>query len=105
MMLQSLIIIEHDGQRPKRSSLGAISLGQKLGGAYGLLVLGHNVSGVVENLKTFGAVSVFAADHPILAEPLADRYAAVVAQTVRETGASYLLGISSTLSKDILPRA
>lgn len=104
-MLQSLILIEHDGRSPKRSSLGAISLGQKLGGAYGLLVLGHNVSGVVESLKTFGAAAVFGADHPSLAEPLADRYAAAVAQAVRQTGASYLLGTSSTLSKDILPRA
>ena len=43
-------------------------------------------------------------DDPALAEPLADRYAAVIAEAVREQGAKTLLGASSTFSKDILPR-
>jgi electron transfer flavoprotein alpha subunit len=45
------------------------------------------------------------ADDPVLAEPLADRYAAVIAEAARKHGATTLLGSSSTFSKDVLPRA
>jgi electron transfer flavoprotein alpha subunit len=40
-----------------------------------------------------------------LAEPLADRYAKVIAEVAQERGTTTLLGTSSTFSKDILPRA
>ena len=38
-------------------------------------------------------------------EPLADRYAKVIADACQKTGATTLLATSSTFSKDILPRA
>ena len=49
--------------------------------------------------------AVMVADDPALAEPLADRYATVIAEAARECGAKTVLGTSSTFSKDVLPRA
>ncbi len=104
-MISSLVIIEHDGQRVKRGSLSAITLARQLEGTFGLLVVGSGVSAIAQSLQTFGAATVLTAEAPELSEPLADRVAAVIAQMVRQTGATTVLGVSSTYTKDILPRA
>ena len=103
-MAESLVLIEHDRQQVKRSSLHAITLAQQLGGEYELLVIGHVVNKISSSLVSLGATSVIVADDPALAEPLADRYATVIAEAVRKSGAKNILGTSSTFSKDILPR-
>jgi electron transfer flavoprotein alpha subunit len=60
---------------------------------------------IAASLISYGATAVVVADHPALAEPLADRYASVIAEVMRQQSAKTLLGASSTFSKDILPRA
>src|SRR5437867_10479654 len=104
-MAESLVLIEHDRQQVKRPSLHAITLARQLGGEYALLVLGHGLDGIAASLVSYGASAVVVADDPGLAEPLADRYATVIAEAAQERGAATLLGTSSTFSKDILPRA
>jgi electron transfer flavoprotein alpha subunit len=89
----------------KRPSLHAITLARQLGGDYALLILGHGLDEVVATLVSYGASAVIVADDPALAEPLADRYAKVIADAARQHGATTLLGSSSTFSKDVLPRA
>lgn len=103
-MFQSLVIIEHDGQRVKRASLHAISLARQLGSAYACMILGSGLTEMAETLRVLGASLVLVADDSALAEPLADRYAAVIAQTARQRGVSAVVGTSSTFTKDILPR-
>ncbi|HXA08939.1 MAG TPA: electron transfer flavoprotein subunit alpha/FixB family protein [Chthoniobacterales bacterium] len=104
-MAATLVLIEHDRQQVKGPSLHAITLARQLGGEYALLVLGHGLNEVAASLVSYGASAVIVADDAALAEPLADRYAAVVAQVAQKHGAKTLLGSSSTFSKDILPRA
>ena len=89
----------------KRPSLHAITLARQLGGDYALLVLGHGLDEIAATLVSYGASAVIVADDPALAEPLADRYATVIAEAARKHGAKTLLGSSSTFSKDVLPRA
>ena len=43
-MSEILVILEHDGQHLKVSSLNAISLAKQLGEAYDVLVLGSEVN-------------------------------------------------------------
>src|SRR5207237_9435571 len=74
-------------------------------GQSALLVLGHGLYGIATSLVSYGASAVVVADDPALAEPLADRYATVIAEAARNSGAKTILGTSSTFSKDILPRA
>ena len=104
-MPESLILIEHDRQQVKRPSLHAITLARQLGGEYLLLLLGHGLDDVAATLVSHGASAVVVADDQLLAEPLADRYAAVIAQAMQKHDAKILLGSSSTFSKDVLPRA
>jgi electron transfer flavoprotein alpha subunit len=103
-MVHSLVIIEHDGRRVKRGSLSAITLARQLGGSYALVVIGHAVSEIAESLRNLGASSVFVADSAALAEPLADRYAAVLTNIARQVDAKNIVATSSTYTKDILPR-
>ena len=104
-MAATLVLIELDRQQVKRPTLHAITLARQLGGDYALLVLGHDLDEVVAPLVSYGASAVIVADDPALAEPLADRYAKVIADAARQHGARTLLGSSSTFSKDVLPRA
>jgi electron transfer flavoprotein alpha subunit len=104
-MAETLVLIEQDHQQVKRPSLHAITLARQLGGEYALVLLGHDLDKIAGSLVSLGANAVVVADDPALAEPLADRYATVVAEVVRKRGAITLLATSSTFSKDILPRA
>jgi electron transfer flavoprotein alpha subunit len=104
-MAESLILIEHDRQQVKRPSLHAITLARQFGGEYALLLLGHGLDGIAASLVSYGATAVIVADDPALTEPLADRYATVIAEAARNRGAKTILATSSTFSKDILPRA
>lgn len=104
-----LIIAEHAGGLLKPSSAAAAGFAAKLcaaaGGQYHILVLGAGVSPVVAAASSLGAAQVIVADAPALAEPLADRYASVIASAARLRGIHLLVAAASTFSKDILPRA
>src|SRR5882757_8200046 len=104
-MAESLVLIEHHREHVNRPALHAITLARQLGGEYALLVVGHGLDGIAASLASYGASAVVVADDPALAEPLADRYATVIAEAARGCGAKTVLGTSSTFSKDVLPRA
>ncbi|MEO7167796.1 MAG: electron transfer flavoprotein subunit alpha/FixB family protein [Spartobacteria bacterium] len=105
MTARTLILIEHDRREVKRPSLHAITAARQLGGDFALLLLGQGLDEMAGSLVSYGASTVLVADGEALAEPLADRYAAVIAQAAQKLGATTLLANSSTFSKDILPRA
>jgi electron transfer flavoprotein alpha subunit len=104
-MPESLVLIEHDHRQVKRSSLHAITLARQIGGEYALLVIGHDVGAIAASLVSYGASAVLVADNANLAEPLADRYAMVIAEAARTRGSQTIMATSSTFSKDVLPRA
>ncbi len=104
MAAQTLILIEHDRRQVKRPSLHAVSAARQLGGDFAFLLLGNGLDEMTTSLTGYGASAVLVADDAALAEPLADRYAAVLADACRKVGATTLLATSSTFSKDILPR-
>lgn len=100
-----LVLVEHDGQRVKRSSLAGVELARRLGGPYTLALIGHGIQALATSLQSYGADAVLVVEDPSLAEPLADRYAHAVTQLARHTSATRVVGISSTFTKDVLPRA
>ncbi|MBA2436265.1 MAG: electron transfer flavoprotein subunit alpha/FixB family protein [Chthoniobacterales bacterium] len=105
MTARTLILVEHDRREVKRPSLHAITTARALGGDYALLLLGQGLDEMASSLVSYGAAAVLVADDEALAEPLADRYAVVIAQAAQKLGATTLIGHSSTFCKDILPRA
>lgn len=99
-----LVVVQHDGTGILRASLGAVTLARRLGFPFAFVVLGSGLPAAADSLKRFGAARIFVADDALLAEPLADRYAYVIADAATRAGAHTVLGISSTFTKDILPR-
>jgi electron transfer flavoprotein alpha subunit len=105
MTAKTIVLIEHDRGQVKSPSLHAIMAARQLGGDYVLLLLGHDLNEMAQSIVTLGASAVLLADNESLAEPLADRYARVIADAFHKTGATTLVATASTFSKDILPRA
>jgi electron transfer flavoprotein alpha subunit len=99
-----LVVIEHDGKQVKPASLKAISAARQLGGSYSLLCIGNDIESVTASLLGFTAMKVFVSDHALLADPIADRYARVVADIAIEGKAQTVIAASSTFSRDLLPR-
>ena len=104
MSAKTIVLIEHDRGEVKCPSLHAITAARELGGDYVLLLLGHDLDEMAKSIVAFGAAAALVADDVFLAEPLADRYARVIADAFQKTGATTLLATASTFSKDILPR-
>ncbi|MCS6861448.1 MAG: electron transfer flavoprotein subunit alpha/FixB family protein [Abditibacteriales bacterium] len=104
-----LVIAEHDDGQLKQATLSAVGFARQVsaeaGGAFEVLVIGQGVSGIAESLRGYGATTVLIADSPALQHPVADKYAQVIADVVRERHATMVVAAASTFSKDILPRA
>jgi electron transfer flavoprotein alpha subunit len=102
--MKILVIAETDGAKVSEKSLPALAFAQQVGADnFTLLAIGHNLSGI-ESLTRYGAQSVWVADDPRLAKPLAERYAPVVTQAVQQAGADLLVATTSTFSRDLLAR-
>ncbi len=104
-MSLTLVLTEHDQGQLKLASLSAAAFAAQVGEPFDVLVLGSGVATVAESLRTAGARTVLVADHAELAEPLADRYAHVIAAVAKARGATLVVGAVSTFTKDVLPRA
>jgi electron transfer flavoprotein alpha subunit len=102
-----LVVAEHDGEHVRPGSRSALAVARDLTAHSGeraeLLVLGSELDSVAADAARFAPV--IAADHPLLANPTADRYARVVADVAKAREASSIVANSTTFAKDILPRA
>jgi electron transfer flavoprotein alpha subunit len=108
-MNRILVIAEHDSGTLKLASFAAAGFASKVcaasGGSFDFLLLGSGIAVAADGLRKSGAAAVLAADSPELAQPLADRYAKIIADTAKARGATIVVAAASTFSKDILPRA
>ncbi len=108
-MPKVLVVAEHEDGQLKLATLSAVAFAAKAvseaGGAFEILVVGSQVAGIAEQLRSYGAETVLLADHGQLKDPLGDRYAQVIAEVVQQRGSTMIAGAASTFSKDILPRA
>ena len=100
-----LILAELDNGVLKQATLSAAGFARKAGAPFEMLVLGANVGAAAQALARCGAAAVLAADSPALAQPVADRYAKVIAEVAKARGATLVVGVASTFTKDVLPRA
>jgi electron transfer flavoprotein alpha subunit len=107
-MQRILVLAEHDHGQLKLATFAAAGFAQKVcaatGGTFDFLLLGSGLAATAEGLRAAGAAVVLTADALELQEPLADRYAAVIAATAQAHGSTLVVGAASTFTKDILPR-
>jgi electron transfer flavoprotein alpha subunit len=104
-----LVLAELDDGQLKLATLSAVGFARKVaadtGGAFDILIIGSQVESTAKLLHNYGAASVLLANHAQLQNPLADKYARVIAEVVKQRGSTMVVGTASTFSKDILPRA
>lgn len=108
-MTKVLVIAEHHNGKLKLATLSAIGFARQVvaetGGAFEILVIGENLGALAAELGVYGATTVITTDHALLRNPVADKFAQIIAQAARQRGASLVAAAASTYSKDILPRA
>ena len=102
-----LVVAEHDGAHVRPGSYSALAVARDLATHTGeqveLLVLGSGLESVAADAARFAPVMVV--DHPLLANPTADRYAHIIADVAKAREAGSIVANSTTFAKDILPRA
>jgi electron transfer flavoprotein alpha subunit len=106
-VMRVLVVAEHDGHALRAASLSCFTFAQSVaettGGDVTWLVLGDEIDRVATDASRFAPVIVV--DSPLLSQTLADSYARVIATVVRERQFDLVSAVSSTLSKDVIPRA
>ncbi|MGQ0636831.1 MAG: electron transfer flavoprotein subunit alpha/FixB family protein [Planctomycetaceae bacterium] len=102
-----LVIAEHARGTLRLGSRSAVAvardIGQQTGADVEILVLGADLAQAAADAGRYAPV--VAADHALLADPTADRYAQVIADVARAHKAHVLIAAATTFSRDILPRA
>jgi electron transfer flavoprotein alpha subunit len=102
-----LVVAEHDGTKIRSGVYSALTVARDLAKNSGdnveLLVLGSGLDSVAADAARFAHVIV--ADHSLLTNPTADRYARIIADVAKARDAVSIIANSTTYAKDILPRA
>jgi electron transfer flavoprotein alpha subunit len=105
--MTKLVVAEHDGTRVRSGAYSALAVARDLAKNSGdnteLLVLGSGLDSVAADAARFAPVIV--ADHPLLVNPTADRYARTIADVATARDAVSIIANSTTFAKDIIPRA
>ena len=105
--MKILVVAEHDQQTIRTSTRSALTFAQDIAkqnnATIECLVLGAGVDAVAADAARYAPVLV--ADDAALAEPVADRYARLIADVVKDRGVELLVAATSTFAKDIVARA
>src|SRR5437763_7322589 len=105
--MSMLVVAEHDGAHVRPGSSSALTVARDLAAHSGerveLLVIGSGLDSVAADAARFAPVIV--ADHPLLENPTADRYARIIADVAKARESGGIVASSTTFAKDILPRA
>jgi len=102
-MSRTLIIAEHDGQALNISTAKCVSCAKAIGGEIDIAVFGNGIDGVAAEAAALDSVgTVYAVNAEHLEAPLAANWAAETLSMAE--GYSHLLGPSTTLGKDLMPR-
>ena len=99
-----LIVAEHDNGVLRENFNATVTAARALGGQVTALVLGDDCTAVADTAATVhGVDSVRLAQHPMLADGLAENCAAVIARQAE--GMSHVLMASGSAAREWLPRA
>ena len=98
-----LVLIEHDNQNIKASSLNTITAAKKIDKSVHAIVLGENCLKVADQVsKCEGIEEVFIADNSIFKNHVAENISPVIFELSNKY--SHILAPSSTFGKNIMPR-
>ncbi len=108
-MANVLVVAEHQDGKLRKVTLPTITFGEQaaevVGGEVHVLVLGHEVDAVVQDVAQYGNVAqVHYANSPALANYTAESFAPVVAQVAEKVDAEIVAAAASAQGTDFLPR-
>ncbi|HKF74205.1 MAG TPA: FAD-binding protein [Stellaceae bacterium] len=99
-----LVLAEHDNASLKPATLNAVAAAEALGGDLHVLVAGAGCRPAAEAAaKVKGVAKVLLADDAVLAHPLAEDLAPLIAKLA--LGYSHVLAPTTTAGKNVMPRA
>lgn len=105
--MRVLVVAEHDADGLRLGTLSAVEFANQVAthtnGTLECLVLGNQIDDVTQTAAQYSAVLV--ADYSALADPLADRYAQVIATVAAERKPDLIVAASTTFAKDVVARA
>jgi len=98
-----LLIAEFDQNALKPASRSAVTAATQIGGEIDVLVVGHNVAPIAEQVaKIKGVTRVLVADDAAFAKPLAENLAPLVQNIASKY--SHVISAASSFGKNLLPR-
>ena len=98
-----LVLIEHDNQSLKLSSLNTITAAKKIDKSVHAIILGENCSKVAEELsKCQDIEEIFISENNIYKNHIAENIAPIIVELASKY--SHILAPSSTFGKNIMPR-
>ncbi len=95
-----LVFVEHHEGEAAKGSLGVLANAGGLGDVSAVL-LGEGVRSLADGLGAYGAAKVYVADDAALADPLPQPRVDVLADLVRESGATTVLFAATVLAADV----
>ncbi len=100
-----LVLVEHQGGAPKKTTLELVAKAKELGiGPVSAAVIGADGAGMAEVLGAHGADKVYVAQGDGLEQYTAGRYAAALASIAKTADPVSILGTASPNGKDLMPR-
>ncbi|HOY23671.1 MAG TPA: FAD-binding protein [Cellvibrio sp.] len=98
-----LLIAEFDQQTLKAATRSAITAATQLGGNIDVLVIGHSVNAIAQQVaKVQGVARVLIADDVAYAKPLAENFAPIVHAIAANY--SHVIAAATSFGKNLLPR-
>jgi len=107
-MAKILVIADIFDGKVRKATFSAVAFAKQLaqakGGDFDTALLGADVSGVVDQVKGYGAAKVWTVQGADLEHYLAAPYAQAGAEVAEKAGADAVCGAATTMLKDLLPR-
>ena len=101
--MKTLVLMEHDGSALRPGNGAAIGFARELSEDVCGFLLGEGLDAM--NCEAAKFAPVLTADDPALADPVADRWAHVIAEVARSRNTELIVATSTTWAKDIVTRA
>lgn len=103
-----LVLVETFNGKLRKASLSGVTfardLASRTGRQFEIAVLGNGIAPVGQELTGYGAAKVHVVDDAALAHPLACPWSKAIVSLMGTVDADYLVAVSSTWSRDVLPR-
>ncbi len=102
--MKVLVVANHQGQFSSPLNAAVLQASLKFNKSCDILVIGHKIEPIVTALEHFKMVDkILTCDHTAYAHQLAENTSQVIAKIAEDY--DVILGLSSTVTKDIFPRA